>query len=721
MNSTKITIAGLVIFTTLAIPTSSFAEHEKQKQDAIQNQVKEYSDNQSAVIISPKEQSKTQTNNNAVNSTSKGSDSQNHDNNALNKEIKNNIESPHNNSNNTQVKVEDKIEENSTDTIKDNDKIIHDETQQEILQNSNPESAQQHIDNNETPEVNEESKENDIKINNTYRNITPPNFTDVPNWAKDAVNYLVGRGVINGYPDGRFAPYDTLTRAQAATIIAKSLGLHIDPSAKPSFDDSQNNWATPYIAAVEKAGVIVGDGKGKYNPDGEITRASMASILVKAYNLGKDMNNSNFPTAFPDLKEHWGEEYANILVAYGISNGIDDSSWLPNKSVTRAEGAQFVANVERNTEIKVKKEYINREFYTYNAPSLSSGITGSYGPQIMNIYEEKGNWIKVATHLGLRWMPRNEITSTIDRNFVTFDQPSRSASALGTWGPQPVTVVEERGSWIRIKTYLGLQWVDKKPENQYISKVFFAYDEPNYSSRVSFKYAPQNVVVEQEMHNGWSRVQTGNGLKWVNINNINAQKVVLDVPAHRQLPELYNGCEVVSLQMLIEYNNGIALNKVNFAYEMPFDRTPIQRDKNKKIIVWGDPDVGFVGNVNGKGAPGFAINPGPLKTLLDRYARGTNLTGQSFSVLENYVRNGKPVVAWITEDLTYPESPTVWKTPKGKTIYARMNTHAVTITGVDANSVYYNDPITGQKNARADKEWFTNIYNQMGNKALSID
>ncbi|PFR68930.1 S-layer protein, partial [Bacillus cereus] len=80
-----------------------------------------------------------------------------------------------------------------------------------------------------------------------------------------------------------------------------------------------------------------------------------------------------------------------------------------------------------------------------------------------------------------------------------------------------------------------------------------------------------------------------------------------------------------------------------------------------------------------------------------------------------------PVVAWVTENLGSPESPTVWRTPSGKTIYGRMNTHAVTVTGIDANNVYYNDPITGQKNARADKEWFTYIYNQMGNKALSID
>ncbi|PGL85653.1 S-layer protein [Bacillus sp. AFS054943] len=721
MKSTKITIAGIVAFTTLTLPTSSFAELEKQKQDTIEIQAKDYNnidsfkDNSSAQ--SSTEQSKTP---NAINNPS----------NSMDKESENVNEEPDNktdkNNKNDQGKSSDNQErivtkKNNTTTPKENEKPIINETSKEILSDTNTEGApQQLVESDDTPAVNVENKKNNIQLENTYsRNTTAPNFTDVPSWAKEAVDYLVGKNVINGYPDGRFAPYDTLTRAQAATIIAKSLELPIDPTAKPTFYDAQNNWATPYIAAVEKAGVIVGDGTGRYNPDREITRASMASILVKAYNLDKDNNTTNLPTPFPDLIGHWGEKYANTLVAYGVSNGVDDSSWLPNKSVTRAEGAQFVANVERTTGIKLKKEYIDREFYTYNAPSLSSGIASSYAPQTVAIYEEEGDWIKISTHLGLRWIPRNEIISSIDRNFVTFDQPSRNATALSTYTPQNVKVVAENGSWIQIKTYAGLQWVDKNVTYQYIPKVFFAYDEPNYSSRVSFKYAPQNVVVEQEMHNGWSRIQTGNGLKWVNINNISAQKVVLDVPIHRQFPELYNGCEAVALQMMLEYNNGISLNKVNFANEQPFDRTPMQR-RNGKISIWGDPDVGFVGDVSGN-KPGFAINPGPLKTLLDRYARGTNLTGQSFSILESYVRNGKPVVAWVTENLGSPESPTVWKTTNGKTIYGRMNTHAVTITGIDDNSVYYNDSITGQKNARADKDWFIYIYNQMGNKALSID
>ncbi|MFH3579453.1 S-layer homology domain-containing protein, partial [Acinetobacter baumannii] len=60
------------------------------------------------------------------------------------------------------------------------------------------------------------------------------------------------------------------------------LGIKIEPNAKPSFTDSQNHWATPYIAAAEKAGIVKGEGKGIFNPSGKVTRAAMATMLVNA-------------------------------------------------------------------------------------------------------------------------------------------------------------------------------------------------------------------------------------------------------------------------------------------------------------------------------------------------------------------------------------------------------------------------------------------------------
>ncbi|PED52879.1 cell wall hydrolase [Bacillus anthracis] len=180
-------------------------------------------------------------------------------------------------------------------------------------------------------------------------------FPDVPNWASPSVNYLVEKGALHGKPDGTFAPAETIDRGSAAKIMAIMLGLEINKNAKPSFRDAQNHWAAPYIAAVEKAGVIKGDGNGNFLPTGLINRASMASMVANAYKLENKVTK-NSVTTFEDLKGHWGERYANILIQTEISKGTEDGeNWSPNRPITRAEAAQFIAKSDQ-IDHKTKKE-----------------------------------------------------------------------------------------------------------------------------------------------------------------------------------------------------------------------------------------------------------------------------------------------------------------------------------------------------------------------------
>ncbi|MCQ6523915.1 MULTISPECIES: S-layer homology domain-containing protein [Bacillus] len=649
------------------------------------------------------------------------------------------------------------------------------QAKQELELKQKEEQAKQELEWKQKEE--QEKRETELKQATITMQAAPQSFPDVPRWAEESVYYLVNKKVISGMPDGTFSPSKVLSRAEAATIMAKILGLEVKEREKPTFTDSQDHWATPYIAAVEKAGVIKGEGNGKFNPNGQMTRAAMATMLVQAYQLEKKVHEE-LSTLFPDVKDHWGEKFINILVSMGISSGVDGGRWQPDRSITRAEAAQLVAVTDKSkdNELKMKKISISKKFFTYNGPSLSSGISKEYGPREVTVYEERdggwirihtdtgfkwvclvekkvnmnknfltyneaslssgisgeyapqsvtvieereGNWIKVYTALGYKWVCLIDKKVQIDRDFTTYDAPFRSANILDYYGPQAVTVVEERGTWLRIRTYAGYQWLDTKKEAKYLSKVFFAYDSPSFVSRVSGRYAPQTVEVYGERDGGWIQIQTSNGLKWVNEGNINRSQVILNVPSLYQFPELHNGCEVVSLQMLVEHQIGRSLNKVVFAFEMPFDQTKLKNYKTSSQI-WGDPDVGFVGDVTGN-TPGYSINPEPLKRLLDKYARGTNLTGNDLSVLEDYVRNGKPVVTWVTVALNNPRPITTWKTPGGKTISARMNTHAVVLTGVDDNYVYYNDPFYGTKNVKVSKSRFASIYNQMGKKALSVD
>ncbi|HFK1464537.1 S-layer homology domain-containing protein [Bacillus sp. YAF12_1] len=201
-------------------------------------------------------------------------------------------------------------------------------------------------------------------------------FPDVPKWAAQSVNYLVDKQVLIGYPDGTFGSNVTLDRASAATIITKALGIEIDPKAKPSFTDSQDHWGAPYIAAAEKAGIVKGEGNSIFNPSGKVTRASMATMLVNAYKL-QSTANDNGQSKFEDLKGHWGEKYANILIDLKISNGTDNG-WQPNRFITRAEAAQLTAKTdmlsrEMNSELK-EKDYTSTNTLLNQHQKLSGKV-----------------------------------------------------------------------------------------------------------------------------------------------------------------------------------------------------------------------------------------------------------------------------------------------------------------------------------------------------------
>ncbi|PFF37605.1 S-layer protein [Bacillus cereus] len=172
-------------------------------------------------------------------------------------------------------------------------------------------------------------------------------FPDVPagHWGIDSINYLAEKGAIAGNGTGMFEPEKEITRAEAATMMAKILNLPIDKDAKPSYTDSQDHWATSIIAAVEKAGVVKGKGGGKFDPDGKIDRVSMAAMLVPAFKLDTKVTGTP-ETKFKDLEDSWGKAKANILVELGISVGTGDK-WEPNKTVTKAEAAQFIAKTDK--------------------------------------------------------------------------------------------------------------------------------------------------------------------------------------------------------------------------------------------------------------------------------------------------------------------------------------------------------------------------------------
>lgn len=149
-------------------------------------------------------------------------------------------------------------------------------------------------------------------------------------------------GYINGYPDGTFRPGKSMTRAEAASILAKLQRLPLTDSSKPAFSDA-DGWYNAVINAVVKAGYMKGYPDGSFKPDKPISRAEFATMLSHF------MSAKTASNPFTDTNGNWAKEAIDKAYAQGIIKGYEDNTFRPAADVSRAEA---VAMVNRTFNIK---------------------------------------------------------------------------------------------------------------------------------------------------------------------------------------------------------------------------------------------------------------------------------------------------------------------------------------------------------------------------------
>ncbi len=169
---------------------------------------------------------------------------------------------------------------------------------------------------------------------NLYKDVTKGH------WAYNSINYLNKESLIKGFNDGSFRPDHSITRAEAATIIARELNLK--PTQTVSFSDVKSgHYAINNIAAVAEKGIMTGREKGTFQPDVKLSRAEVSTILERAYKLTGTTN-----TAFTDVKtSHWAYSNIKIMIANNLTTGYPGGTFQPDKAVTRAEFAAFLERV----------------------------------------------------------------------------------------------------------------------------------------------------------------------------------------------------------------------------------------------------------------------------------------------------------------------------------------------------------------------------------------
>ncbi|AWE06327.1 hypothetical protein DCE79_02525 [Lysinibacillus sp. 2017] len=164
----------------------------------------------------------------------------------------------------------------------------------------------------------------------------------VSSYAQEAVQDLVDRGVIEGDAKGNFNPKNSVTRAEGATILVKALDA--DTTATINFTDVKAGaWYYDAINAAVNNGYFQGQGAGKFNPSGNLTRSEAAIIFVNAFGLEGSANLADFSDA-ASVKS-WAKEALEIAVANGVIKG-DNGKLNPNANITKQDFAVMFSRAE---------------------------------------------------------------------------------------------------------------------------------------------------------------------------------------------------------------------------------------------------------------------------------------------------------------------------------------------------------------------------------------
>lgn len=177
-------------------------------------------------------------------------------------------------------------------------------------------------------------------------NAAGTSFTDVKPTLDhyDSIMNLARRGIVKGYSDGTYRPDSKLTRGQASKILALALKLDTKSLKNPGFKDvDKTNGFYKYVAALENAGLISGFEDNTFKPNASMTRAHMA----KAIDLGFKLEGKSTINPFTDVSDSaWYVDHVKALVNNKVTRGKTATTFDPNASITRAQMASFVVRSE---------------------------------------------------------------------------------------------------------------------------------------------------------------------------------------------------------------------------------------------------------------------------------------------------------------------------------------------------------------------------------------
>lgn len=172
-------------------------------------------------------------------------------------------------------------------------------------------------------------------------------FKDVKpaDWYYDAVKFAFEKGIANGVSETLYAPDDTVTRGQFVTMLCRA--YDIAEMSGDNFSDCGNTWYTGYLAAAKQLGISNGVGDNKFEPEKEITREEMVTLMYNYLKPKDDADADIGNVVFADGGDvsDWAKSAVEFAVGKGYVNGKENNMFDPQGKATRAELSQIFFNI----------------------------------------------------------------------------------------------------------------------------------------------------------------------------------------------------------------------------------------------------------------------------------------------------------------------------------------------------------------------------------------
>ncbi|MCK9478664.1 MAG: S-layer homology domain-containing protein [Firmicutes bacterium] len=172
-------------------------------------------------------------------------------------------------------------------------------------------------------------------------------------WARESIYMLNLRGIINGREDGRFDGNGQVTRAEFVKMIVLAFDFY-DTNAICAFGDVQNDsWFYEYVASAYKLGLVAGKGGGNFGAEDGITREEMAAIAYRVFILlDFEFNVDEKYSEYIDADEvsDYAKQAVRFMTVHNILKGTGEGLFRAKENATRAEAATVVGRIISFTE-----------------------------------------------------------------------------------------------------------------------------------------------------------------------------------------------------------------------------------------------------------------------------------------------------------------------------------------------------------------------------------